>query len=66
MPDWPGERAGATLRDVREDLPIIFMTGHSERDALERTKGIERTRFLAKPFRREQLATALSELLETD
>ena len=66
MPDWPGERAGASLRNVRKDLPIIFMTGHSERDALERTKGIDRTRFLAKPFRREQLAEALSDLLGTD
>ena len=66
MPDWPGARAGARLRNVRKDLPIIFMTGHSERDALERTKGIDRTRFLAKPFRREQLAKALSDLLGTD
>lgn len=66
MPDWPGERAAVNLRAVREDLPIIFMTGHSERDALERTKGIENARFLAKPFRRDQLATALAELLETN
>ena len=65
MPDWPGERAAAGLRRVREDLPIVFMTGHSEREALERTRGIDRTHFLAKPFRRELLAKALSELLET-
>ena len=66
MPDWPGERAAASLRNVRQDLPIVFMTGHSEREALERTRGIDRTHFLAKPFRREQLATALAELIKSD
>jgi PAS domain S-box-containing protein len=66
MPDWPGEKAAICLREVREDLPIIFMTGHSERDALERTKGIDRTHFLAKPFRREKLAAALGHFLDID
>ena len=66
MPDWPGERAAASLRNVRQDLPIVFMTGHSEREALERTRGIDRTHFLAKPFRREQLATALAKLIKSD
>ena len=61
MPDWPGERVCSELRSIRDGLPVIFMTGHSEQDVLERAGTSSRTGFLAKPFRRRQLEQVLAD-----
>jgi signal transduction histidine kinase/CheY-like chemotaxis protein len=65
MPGWSGERVCQELREHCEDLPVIFMTGHGEQTALERTRSFPRARILEKPFNLELLSQAVSELLDS-
>ncbi len=45
-------------------LPIIMMTGHTERDNIERARDAGMTEFLAKPFTAKNLHSRLVALIE--
>ncbi|MEM7410993.1 MAG: ATP-binding protein [Myxococcota bacterium] len=63
MPEWDGERVGQELRAIHPDLPLIFMSGHSERDAIRRTAALDRSCFVSKPFRMSELSDAIRAVL---
>ena len=59
MPDVDGPTMMAELRRVRPGLPVLFMTGHADRDRL----GGEAV--IAKPFTPDSLARAIAHVLMT-
>jgi CheY-like chemotaxis protein len=59
MPDFGGNRVFAELRRLRGDLPIVFMSGHSEEDVASLTKDRTRVATIAKPFTGDELEEAL-------
>jgi PAS domain S-box-containing protein len=64
MPVMDGEETFWALREIREDVPVLFMSGHSSRDIDSRLLGKSRVGKLRKPFRRAELERMLRELLE--
>lgn len=63
MPGMDGEATFHALRRVRPDVPIVFMSGHSEMDMRNRLRGMARVGRLQKPFRLEELKGALQETI---
>lgn len=59
--DMPGQTLAEKLRELQPNLRVMFMSGYSDSNL----EG-ERTRFLPKPFRREQLLRSLQELITID
>jgi PAS domain S-box-containing protein len=63
----PGGMSGFDLareaRKLRPDLKILFTSGYADQAATERGLLTENARWLAKPYRTDDLATALRELL---
>ena len=60
-----GIQAARWLRQV-SDAPIVFITGYTDRDTIERIhKQVPGARVLPKPVYRDQLAKALAEIVET-
>ncbi|MCA9509753.1 MAG: PAS domain-containing protein [Myxococcales bacterium] len=64
MPDTSGEKLCLQLRELRRDLPVLFVSGRGTQSALERVGGIPRSAFVAKPFRSAALRDALAALVE--
>jgi len=64
MPDTSGEKLCLQLREIAPELPVLFISGRGAQSALESVGGIERSHFLAKPFRAAALRDALSQLLD--
>jgi CheY-like chemotaxis protein len=64
MPEMNGEEAFSALRQIRHDVPVLMMTGYSERYALSRFPETSGLRILKKPFTMERLRGTLQELLE--
>ncbi len=62
MEGWDGSRVASELRELAPELPIVFMTGLSERDADERL-GAPIGPVLRKPFRLAQVRDALRDAL---
>ena len=60
MPDMDGIQFVEAVRDVRADLPIVFMTGLSSPEMREKVLKFEKVVFLEKPF---QLESILSETI---
>ena len=52
----------AELRRIREDLPVILSSGHTEQHAVRHISG-QPTAFLRKPYTREELSTKMWEVL---
>jgi PAS domain S-box-containing protein len=63
MPEMNGEEALRALRRIRQDIPVVLMTGYSEQYALSRFSDRAAVRFLKKPFTIEGLRATLRELL---
>jgi two-component system, cell cycle sensor histidine kinase and response regulator CckA len=59
MPDFGGNRVFAELRRMRADLPVVFMSGHSEEDVAVLVKGRTRVATIAKPFSSGEVTAAL-------
>lgn len=61
----PGEPTGRDVakraREIRADLPVVYMTGDSAEQWTSR--GVPNSILLAKPFAPAQLMTAVSQLL---
>ena len=57
-----GKKDGVDLAEEinrRFDIPFIFTTSHSDSVTLERAKKVNPANYLVKPFRKEQLYTAV-------
>ena len=64
MPVMDGEETFWLLREIRADVPVLFMSGHSSRDIDSRLLGKTRVGRLRKPFRRAELEQGLRRVLE--
>ena len=57
-----GEKDGVqAAREIREqvDVPIVYLTAHSDRLTVERVKATEYDGFLLKPFQRRELESTI-------
>jgi PAS domain S-box-containing protein len=59
MPGMTGLQLAAELRQIRPDLPVILMTGHSLTITLERVKAIGIAQLLLKPITTHSLGAAV-------
>jgi DNA-binding response OmpR family regulator len=64
MPVVDGEETFWRLREIRTDLPVFFMSGHSSRDIDSRLLGKSRVDRLRKPFHRAELERRLWGVLD--
>ena len=58
MPGMNGAEVAKAVRERRPDMPIIFASGYSDTEAIERVIGSE-ARLLRKPFGIEDLKNAV-------
>ncbi len=59
----PGLNGWETLKEIRNylpDLAIVMISGYTEQDSASRDAGEQQASFLAKPFRRHDLAAAIA------
>ncbi len=63
MPEMDGEQVFREIRAIRSDVPVLLMSGHSERQAGERLAETRNVAFLQKPFRLASLSARLEVLL---
>ena len=62
MPEMGGDETLAALRSVRDDLPVLFMSGHSAADLKQHGNGSALVGHLRKPFGIGDLETAMHDL----
>ena len=66
MPGMNGTDAFLAMREIRPDLPSVFVSGYApENTNISRLLEDDGVRFLSKPVRLVALASALDELMET-
>jgi len=46
------------------DVPIVYLTAHSDRNTVERAKGTDHDGFVLKPFRGQELSTTIRVALQ--
>ena len=63
MPEMPGEEVLKRLRHIREDLPVLMMSGYNESILHEAEDVSGVSGFLAKPFNRADVSEALRQIL---
>ncbi len=63
MPGMDGAETLVALRTVREDLPVVFMSGHSAIDMRKLDEGSARTGRVRKPFGINDLQEALRSVI---
>ncbi|HUJ74478.1 MAG TPA: response regulator, partial [bacterium] len=63
MPRMSGAETLRQMRSVRQDVPVILMSGYNEKVALDRLVGRNLGGFLQKPFKLEQLRERMRALL---
>jgi PAS domain S-box-containing protein len=63
MPSMGGRALAAALRERHPELPVLFVSGYTEDEALRREVAAPHTAFLAKPFSAELLCNRLDELV---
>jgi len=64
MPVMNGEETFAALRRVREDIPILLMSGYDEFESTRWLARQERSSFLRKPFSSADLVAKVQETLK--
>lgn len=64
MPDMTGENLILQIKKIRPDLPVILITGFSEKIAGERTCGVSPDKILMKPVGKSDLLASLRLLLQ--
>jgi two-component system cell cycle sensor histidine kinase/response regulator CckA len=65
MPRMGGPELVVALRQRRQDLPVLFVSGYRETNALDDLLETPNTGFLAKPFTPTSLLHAVQQRLET-
>ena len=63
MPHMDGEETLRELRRIREDVPVILSSGFDEQETMNRFVDEADAGFLQKPYRLEDLAARLHEVL---
>ena len=63
MPAMDGPSMARAIREIRPELPILFMSGYAE-EQLRRDIDIENMHFLAKPFSVQQINDKVSAILQ--
>ncbi len=63
MPRMDGREAFEHLRSIRDDLPILIMSGYDEQETRAMFGDADLSGFVQKPFRRAQLARFLRNVL---
>lgn len=62
MPGMNGDMLALSVREIRKDIPVIICSG-SEKDLYSlKERGLEKSRFLLKPFSRGQIVEAMNDL----
>jgi two-component system, cell cycle sensor histidine kinase and response regulator CckA len=64
MPGMPGQELASRLKERCPELRMLYMSGYSERAAVESMQGDPSVRLLAKPFSRSALLRTVHELLK--
>ncbi len=64
MPVLSGEEAFSELRRIRDDVPVIMMSGYNETETTERFAGKRLSGFIQKPYEAEQLRALVRAVLE--
>ena len=64
MPEMAGARLSQELLRIRNDIPIILCTGHSETITPEKAKEMGIREYLMKPLARQELADAVRRILD--
>jgi PAS domain S-box-containing protein len=64
MPHLCGERAFEQLRQIRADVGILLMSGFNEHEAASRFAGKPLSSFIQKPFRFDELSSAVHGILD--
>jgi two-component system cell cycle sensor histidine kinase/response regulator CckA len=64
MPELSGRELGARLADIRPELPILYMSGYTGEDVIQRGLLDPGVPFQQKPFTPEGLARKVRELLD--
>ncbi len=65
MPQLGGAEAALELRRLNPNIPIVAMSGYGDVEVMERFSGSEVDDFLPKPFRPDQLAAKVREVLSS-
>ena len=63
MPRLAGAEAALELRRIQPDIPIVAMSGYGDIEIMERFSGCRIDDFLPKPFRPDQLAAKVRDVL---
>lgn len=63
MPKMDGIEVLKTVRRIRSDLPVVIMTGHSDKLNLDADGGVGADAVLRKPFRLDVLANVVLQVL---
>ena len=58
-----GEECFEALREIREDVPVIIMSGYSRRAVTARLRGQGTSGFLQKPYQSRELLAAVRQAL---
>ncbi len=66
MPQMPGSDLCSELLRIRDDIPVILCTGHSETVSPEKAREIGVREFLMKPVKRQELASVIRRVLDRD
>jgi PAS domain S-box-containing protein len=64
MPGLGGRETGAKMREIREDLPLLLMSGYDAATLDEAPAPLPRVWFLAKPFPADQLRATVQDILQ--
>jgi PAS domain S-box-containing protein len=62
LPAIDGLKVLQSLREINIDLPVVVISGCSEREAAPELANMRRTYYLQKPFRSQELVTRVSQL----
>ena len=62
LPDLPGDRLAAELRQIDRALPIVVASGYDEGTLRDRMKGLDRLGFVTKPYQSGRLTEVLKKL----
>jgi len=63
MPGMSGKEVLAGLRAVREDIPVVLVTGYSGGELEEQFRDLGFAGFLKKPVRREELVATVERVM---
>ena len=63
MPEMNGEEAFLRIRQIRERIPVLFISGYGAQEMLHRVSSAPGVRMLAKPFRLQRLRQSVEALM---